>query len=70
MNMEWIAEKGTSLLAFIIAAGLIGIAALDAQYRYLYICVAIIFFVYGYRRLKKRDTPFQRREREMRRKNM
>ncbi len=57
-------------MAFAVGLGFIGIAFLDSQYRYFYLCIAIIALVYGYKQFKKRDTPFERREREIRRKTM
>ena len=70
MNLEWIAQKGPSLTAIIVGLGFIVIASLDSQYRYFHICVAILALIYGYRQLRKRDTPFERRERETRRKTL
>ena len=70
MIWEWIAEKGTSLLAFLIGIGLIGISFLEPQYRYFFLCVAVVSIWYGYRQLKKHATPFERREREMKRKQL
>jgi predicted membrane protein len=54
----------------IVALALIFMALFDSRYRYLYLCVAIFLMIYGYRKIKKRDTPFERRERELRRKTM
>jgi hypothetical protein len=68
--MEWISQKGTSLMAFVVGLGFIGIAFIDSQYRYFHLCVSVLAFIYGYRQFKKRDTPFERREREMRRKTL
>ncbi len=70
MIWEWIAEKGASLVALLIGLGLIGVSFLDPQYRYFFLCVALVALAYGYRLYKKRDTPFERREREMKRKQM
>jgi hypothetical protein len=70
MIWEWIAEKGPFLMALIVGLGFIGIAYLDNEYRYFHVCIAIIAFVYGYRQLRRHDTPFQRHEREIRRKQM
>ncbi len=70
MNLEWISQKGTSLLAIAVGLGFIAIAFIHSQYKYFWLCLAIIALVYGYRQFKKRDTPFERREREIRRKNM
>jgi hypothetical protein len=70
MIWEWIAEKGTSLLAFLVGLGFVGIAFLDAQYRYFYLCIALIAVAYGYKLLKKRSTPFEKHEREMKRKQL
>lgn len=55
-----------------IVAGLIFIAFafLHSQFRYFHLCVAIVAFVYGYRQFKKRITPFEKRERELRRKTL
>jgi hypothetical protein len=70
MNLEWISRKGTSLMAFVIMLGLIVIAFLDARYRYFYLAVAVVAFLYGCRQLRKHDTPFERHERNIRRKIM
>jgi hypothetical protein len=67
MNMEWIAQKGSSLTAFAVAIGLLGLSFYHSQYRYLYLCVALAVFVCGIKLFKKRETPFERRERELRR---
>ena len=66
MKMIWIYEKMPSLLAFLIGLGLIGISILDSQYRYLCILLGISAFYYGYRYLKRKETPFERKEREIR----
>lgn len=68
--MEWIAQKSTGLMAFIIGLGLIAVALFYRNYMYFFFCLAIIAFVYGYRQFRRHDTPFQRHEREMRRKTM
>jgi 4-hydroxybenzoate polyprenyltransferase len=70
MNLEWISQKGTSLMAIIVGLGFVIIAYLDSQYRYFYLCIAIVAFIYGYKQFKRRDTPFEKREREIRRKEM
>jgi hypothetical protein len=70
MNLEWIAQKGTSLMALVIGLGFIAIALLYNQYMYFFFCLALIAFIYGYKQFRKRDTPFQKRERELRRKTM
>jgi hypothetical protein len=70
MNLEWIAQKGTSLMAFIVGLGFIAVSLLYPRYMYFFLCIAILAFIYGYRQLKKRDTPFEKRERELRRKTM
>jgi 4-hydroxybenzoate polyprenyltransferase len=70
MNLEWISEKGTSLLAAVVGLGFIVIAYLNSQYRYFHLCVAIVVLVYAYKRFKRRDTPFERREREARRRRL
>jgi hypothetical protein len=70
MIWEWMAVKGPSLIAFLVGIGLIGIAYLEIQYRYFFVACAIIAFVYGYKQLRRHDTPFQKHEREMRRKQM
>jgi 4-hydroxybenzoate polyprenyltransferase len=70
MNLEWISQKGTSLTAIVIGLGFAAIAFVHSQYRYFYLCVAIVALVYGYKQFRRRDTPFERREREMRRKTM
>jgi len=70
MNMEWIAQKGTSLMAFIVGLGFIGVGLLYRQYMYFFFLIAVIALVYGYRQFRKRVTPFEKRERELRRKTM
>jgi hypothetical protein len=70
MNMEWISEKGASLTAFLVGLGFIVVSIVSSQYRYLFICIAICFLVYGYRQFKKRATPFEKHERELRRRRL
>jgi 4-hydroxybenzoate polyprenyltransferase len=70
MNLEWISQKGKSLMAFIAGLGFIVIAYLDTQYRFFHLCIAIVALIYGYKQFKRRDTPFEKREREIRRKEM
>jgi hypothetical protein len=70
MIWEWIAVKGPGLIGFVLGLGLIGIAYLENQYRYLFIVAAILAFLYGFRQFRRHDTPFQRHEREIRRKQM
>jgi hypothetical protein len=70
MIWEWIAAKSASLMAFVIGLGFIGIASLYSQYRYFFLCLAVLAVAYGIKQLKKRDTPFERHEREMRRKQL
>ncbi len=67
MNKAWITEKAPGLLAVAIGLGFIGIAYLDAQYRYFHLVVAAIALYYGYKRISRQETPFQKRERELRR---
>ncbi|MBP1608849.1 MAG: hypothetical protein H6Q04_1084 [Acidobacteria bacterium] len=66
MKKLWVNEKMPSLLAFLIGLGLIGVAILDSQYRYFYILLGIMAFYYGFRNWKRKETPFERKEREMR----
>jgi hypothetical protein len=70
MIWEWIAAKGTSLMSFVIGLGFLGIAAIYGEYRYFFLCVALISIYIGVKQLRKQDTPFQKHEREMRRKQM
>jgi 4-hydroxybenzoate polyprenyltransferase len=70
MNLGWISEKGASLTAFAVALGLLATAFFYSQYRYFFICVAVVALAYGYRHLKKQDTPFERHERELRRRTL
>lgn len=70
MIWERLAQKGSSYTAFFFSLLFVVFAVADARYRYFHVCVAILAFIYGYRQFKKRDTPFERRERELRRKNM
>jgi 4-hydroxybenzoate polyprenyltransferase len=68
--IEWIAEKSASVIAFLIALVFIGLGFYSPQFRWICICIALIAIVYGYKQLKKHDTPFQRQEREIRRKRL
>jgi len=70
MNLGWIAEKGASLIAFAVALGFLAVAFVYSQYRYFFICVAIVAVAYGYRQIRKQDTPFERHERELRRRTL
>ena len=70
MIWDWIAEKSTSLTAFLIALGFILVASFYGRFRFVCICIALIAAAYGCKQLRKRDTPFQRQEREMRRKQL
>jgi len=70
MNMEWISEKGASLMAFLVALGFIGASLIFSHYRYLFIGLAICAFVYACRQFKKRHTPFEKHERELRRRRL
>jgi hypothetical protein len=70
MKMEWISEKGASLTAFLVGLGFIIVSIVNIQYRYFFICLAICCLVYGYRQFKRRDSPFERHERELRRKRL
>ncbi len=67
MNLNWISERSAPLLAIVIGLGFIWIAYIDAQYRYFHLVVALICFGFAYKRLTRRETPFEKREREMRR---
>jgi hypothetical protein len=66
MRNGWMWENTSSVLAFVVGIGFIVVAFLDAQYRYLYLLLAILAFYYGYRRFGHKETPFERKEREMR----
>jgi 4-hydroxybenzoate polyprenyltransferase len=70
MNWERISEKSASLMAFVVGLGFLVAAFFDSQYRYFHLVVAILALYFGYRQFKKRDTPFQKRERELRRKRL
>jgi 4-hydroxybenzoate polyprenyltransferase len=70
MNLGWISEKGASLMAFVIALALLAAAFAYSQYRYFFVCVAIVAFAYGYRQFRKQDTPFEKHERELRRRTL
>ncbi len=70
MVLEKLSQKGSSLVAFFIALVFLVLAYLDVRYRYFLLCVAVLALIYGYRQFKKRDTPFERHERELRRKTM
>jgi hypothetical protein len=70
MIWEWIEAKSSSLMAFVVGIGFIGVSFLHSQYRYFHLCIALIAFIYGYRQLRRHDTPFQKHERELRRKSL
>ena len=70
MNLGWISEKGAGLMAFLVAFGLLAVAFAYSQYRYVFLCVAVVAFAYGCKQLKKRDTPFEKHERELRRRTL
>lgn len=67
MNLSWISEKSTGLLAILIGLGFIAISYFDAQYRYFHLAVALVALYFGYKRISRQETPFEKREREMRR---
>ena len=70
MIQEKLSQKSASLTAFFIALVFLMFAFFYIQYRYLHLCIAVLAFIYGCRQLKKRDTPFEKRERELRSKRM
>ncbi len=70
MNLGWISEKSASLMAFVVVLGLLAAAFLFSEYKYFFFCVALVVFAYGFKQLKKQDTPFEKRERELRRRTM
>ncbi len=70
MIWDWIAEKSTGLMAFLVALAFICVAFFYYQFRFVCICVALIAIVYGCKQMKKHDTPFERHEREMKRKQL
>ncbi len=70
MNWEWISEKGTSLVAGSAGLFFLAVALLDRRYRYFFLCAAAVAFFYAHKRFKKRDTPFEKHEREIRRKRL
>jgi 4-hydroxybenzoate polyprenyltransferase len=70
MNAEWISQKSPGLLAIVVGLGFLVIAFFNSQYRYFFLIVAIIALVYAYKQLKKKDTPFEKHERDVRRKMM
>ena len=70
MFWEWIAQKGPSLLALLIGLGFVGVSFLYPQYRYFFLFIALVAIAYGCKQFRKHDTPFERREREMKRKQM
>jgi len=70
MNLEWISQKSSSLMGIAVGLGFIAFAFLFSQYMYIHLCVAVVALAYAYKQFKKRDTPFEKREREIRRKVM
>ena len=70
MIWDWVAEKSTSLMAFLVALAFIAVGFFYDQFRFICICIALIAIAYGYKQLRKHDTPFERHEREMRRKRL
>ncbi len=67
MIVNWISEKATGLLAVVIGLGFLGAAYLDDHYRYFHLVVAVVTLSYGIRRISRQETPFEKRERELRR---
>jgi len=57
-------------VAIAIALCLVAVAVFENQYRLFYLCLAVIALGYGVKQLRKRDTPFERRERELRRRRL
>jgi hypothetical protein len=57
-------------MAFVVGIGFIGVSYLHNQYRYFHLCIALFAFIYGFKQLRRHDTPFQRHEREMRRRSL
>jgi hypothetical protein len=70
MIWETLAQKGTSFISFFVALVFLVFALMDVRYRYVHLCIAVLALIYGYKKLKKRDTPFEKHEREIRRKNL
>jgi 4-hydroxybenzoate polyprenyltransferase len=70
MNLEWISQKGAGLMAIVVGLLFIAFAILQSQYMIFYVCVAVAAFIYSFRQFRKRVTPFEKRERELRRKVM
>jgi 4-hydroxybenzoate polyprenyltransferase len=70
MNLKWLSDRGAGLTAVVVGLGFIAVAFRNIQYRYFYICVAILAMLYAYKQLKKRETPFEKRERELRRRSL
>jgi hypothetical protein len=70
MNTEWISQKGAGLLAIVIGLGFMAIAYSNSRYRYFFVVVGALTLFHACKRLKKKDTPFEKREREIRRKTM
>jgi predicted membrane protein len=70
MIWERLSQKGTSFIAIFIALVFLVFAFFDIRYRYFHLCIAVLALIYAYRQFKKRDTPFERHERELRRKTM
>ncbi len=67
MNVTWISEKAPGLLAVVIGLGFLGAAYFDVHYRYFHLVVAAVALYYGWRRISRQETPFEKRERELRR---
>jgi hypothetical protein len=70
MNLEWISEKSASLMAFAVALIVLALSFAYPGYRYVFLCVAIVVFAYGIKQFRKQDTPFERHERELRRRTL
>ena len=66
INMKWIVEKASALIAAAVALGFIAAAYFGRQYRLFYVAVAVLALLYSSRKFRKKDTPFERRERELR----
>ena len=70
MNWDWVAEKSTGLMSFLVGLGFVGASLLHGRYRYFYLFIALLAILYGFKQLKKHDTPFERHERDLRRRKL
>ncbi len=68
LNPNW--DRSIGVLSAFIALGLVLWVFFDVRNVLVYLLLALAASVLAHKRIKKRETPFERKEREMRRMRM